>query len=55
VWTPAGQPYAEKFKVVGIPTQVFLDADGREFFRHTGFFPLEQILPVLKKQGVKVD
>lgn len=55
VWTDAGRPYAEKYGIRGIPTQVFLDADGKEFFRHVGFFPLEQILPVLKDKGVNVN
>lgn len=35
---------AEQFKVRVIPTQVFLDADGSELFRHEGFFPKEDIL-----------
>ncbi len=55
VWTPEGQPYAEKYKVIGIPTQVFLDSDGKEYFRHTGFFPKAELFEVLKKQGVKID
>lgn len=55
VWTAAGQPYAEKYKIFGIPTQVFLDAEGKEFFRHSGFFPKPELFEVLKKQGVKVD
>ena len=31
----AGEPYGIRF----IPTQIFLDAEGQEFFRHEGFFP----------------
>lgn len=53
VWTPEGQPYAEKYGIQGIPTQIFLDKNGKEFFRHTGFFPQNQIEEVLEKQGVK--
>ncbi len=53
VWTPAGQPYAEKYRIRAIPTQVFLDSKGIEFFRHTGFFSKAEIVDVLKKQGVK--
>ena len=55
VWTQEGRPYADTYRVTGIPTQVFLDAAGKEYFRHTGFFPMEKLLPVLKKQGVKID
>jgi thiol-disulfide isomerase/thioredoxin len=31
VWTPQGQPYGRQYKIVGIPTQVFLDKDGKEW------------------------
>ena len=53
VWTPEGRPYAEKYGIQGIPTQIFLDQNGKEFFRHTGFFPQNQIEEILEKQGVK--
>jgi thioredoxin 1 len=43
---------ASKFGVYMIPTQVFLDKTGREFYRHIGFFPYEDIVPVLKKAGL---
>ena len=55
VWTPAGEPYARQFGIRGIPTQIFLDENGKEFHRHTGFYPLEQIMPVLEKAGVKIE
>jgi thioredoxin 1 len=35
-----------------IPTQIFIDAEGTEIFRHEGFFPREEILPILAKMGV---
>jgi len=53
VWTSEGRPYAQKYGVRAIPTQVFLDKDGKEFFRHMGFFSKEEIVKVLKKQGVE--
>jgi len=53
VWTPKDAPMAEKYGIRGIPTQVFLDADGKEFFRHMGFYPEEEIVKLLNKQGVK--
>ncbi len=53
VWTPEGQPYAAKYRIQAIPTQVFLDREGKEFFRHMGFYPKEEIVKVLQTQGVK--
>lgn len=53
VWTAEGRPYGSKFGIRVIPTQVFLDAEGREFFRHEGFFPMEELVQVLAKGGVK--
>jgi len=52
VWTAAGEPYGKKYNIRAIPTQVFLDKNGKEFFRHMGFFPKEEIVKVLQKQGV---
>ena len=53
VWTPAGKPYAEKYTIKVIPTQVFLDKDGKEFFRHEGYFPEEELIKVLHSMGVE--
>jgi thioredoxin 1 len=53
VWTDAGKAYGEKYKIRAIPTQVFLDKDGKEFFRHMGFFSKNEIVKVLEKQGIK--
>ena len=44
---------ARKYGVRLIPTQVFLDKDGKEFSRHVGFFPKDEILKVLEKKGVE--
>ena len=52
VWTEQGRPYAMKYGIRVIPTQVFLDKDGGEYFRHEGFFPKEELVKVLKIQGV---
>jgi len=54
VWTEKGRPYAQKYKIQAIPTQVFLDGEGNEYFRHEGFFPKEELIRVLKKQGVEL-
>lgn len=53
VWTPEGRPYADKYGIKAIPTQVFLDENGKEYYRHTGFFPEEELIKVLKQKGVK--
>ena len=52
VWTDEGKPYGEKYKIRAIPTQVFLDENGKEYARHEGFFPKEELVEVLKKGGV---
>jgi thiol-disulfide isomerase/thioredoxin len=36
-----------------IPTQVFIDANGKEVDRHVGFFAKEELVAVLVKQGAK--
>jgi thioredoxin 1 len=53
VWTEAGAPYAKQYGIEAIPTQVFLDKDGKEFFRHVGFFPEEELVKILNQKGVK--
>lgn len=53
VWTQEGSPFASQYKIRVIPTQVFLDKNGQEYFRHEGFFPKEELIEVLKRQGVK--
>lgn len=53
VWTEEGKPYAIKYGIESIPTQVFLDKEGKEFFRHVGFFPEEELVKVLQQKGIK--
>ena len=43
---------SRRFGVYVIPTQVFLDKDGKEFHRHVGFYDYEEIVPLLKKAGL---
>jgi len=54
VWKPDQRQYAEKYGIRVIPTQVFLDKDGREFHRHEGFYPEAEIDKLLQKLGLKV-
>ena len=53
VWTPKGKEDAMKYNIRVIPTQVFLDKNGKEFFRHEGYFPKDEVVKVIKMQGVK--
>lgn len=47
VWTDEGKPFGEQYKIDLIPTQVFLDQNGKEYFRHEGFFEFEELEKVL--------
>jgi len=53
VWTKMGEPYGQQYGIRAIPTQVFLDAEGKEFYRHQGYFPYEELVKILEKKGVK--
>jgi len=53
VWKTENHPYAKQYAIRMIPTQVFLDSSGKEFFRHAGFFPEASINQLLEKQGLK--
>jgi len=44
---------AEEYGIQYIPTQVFLDEDGDEFHRHTGFYPQEEIEAMLVEHGLE--
>lgn len=53
VWTPEGRQDAMKYRIRAIPTQVFLDKNGNEYFRHEGFFPQAEVEKVLARKGVR--
>ncbi len=53
VWTTEGKPFAEQYGIEAIPTQVFLDENGKEYSRHTGFFPEKELIKILQLKGVK--
>ena len=44
----------KKFNVNTIPTQIFFDKEGKEIYRHEGFFGKDGILAILKKAGVEI-
>jgi hypothetical protein len=49
VWTDKGRKDAEPYNIRVIPTQVFLDENGVEFFRHEGFFAKEKIVEINRR------
>lgn len=45
----------KELDVHAIPTQIFYDVDGNEFFRHVGFFSTQEILSVFRDHGINID
>jgi thiol-disulfide isomerase/thioredoxin len=45
----------EKYRVRGIPTQIFYDASGKELDRHMGYISKKQILQTFEKLGVELQ
>lgn len=43
---------AQKYGIQLIPTQVFLDENGKEFFRHEGFFAENEIIKLFETKGI---
>lgn len=52
VWTEEDKHRAGEYGIRVIPTQVFLDEDGKEFFRHEGFLSYDDIVEILRQKGV---
>ena len=53
VWKEEQAHYAQEYKIRLIPTQVFLDANGKELMRHEGFYPEKDIDAFLQLKGLK--
>jgi thioredoxin 1 len=53
VWKEEQAHYAQDYNIRLIPTQVFLDANGKELMRHEGYFPENDIDTFLKSKGLK--
>jgi len=53
VWKQEQKKYAQQYKIRLIPTQVFLDENGKEFHRHEGFYPESEIEKILQSKGLK--
>lgn len=48
------QTMARRYNIRLIPTQIFLTADGEEYFRHEGFLPKEEIEGIFRQMGVNL-
>ena len=44
--------YAKDYGIQLIPTQVFIDKNGKEIFRHVGFYAKDEIIKMLKEKGI---
>jgi len=44
----------EQYNIELIPTQIFFDPDGKELFRHIGFYPKEDILAKWEELGIDI-
>jgi len=49
VYVDKEEPLFKQYKIMLIPTQVFLDASGKEVDRHIGALPKEEIIKKLKE------
>lgn len=54
VWKEDQKKYATQYGIKLIPTQVFLDSNGKEFYRHEGFYPEAEIEKILQGKGLKI-
>jgi len=44
----------ERYGIRAIPTQIFFDANGKEIFRHVGFYPKDEILAKFKELQISL-
>jgi len=51
--SPVTPVLAARYGIGSIPVQVLFDKDGKERFRHVGFFPQDEIEKKLAEMGVK--
>jgi len=52
---PGGRELSREFGIQLIPTQIFIDAEGNEVWRHEGFLSQEEIVQKLAEMGVEPD
>jgi thioredoxin 1 len=53
VWKEEQAHYGKEYNIRLIPTQVFLDKNGKELMRHEGYFPEKEIDAFLQSKGLK--
>ena len=51
VWLKENIGVGKKYKINSIPVQIFFDAEGKELWRHTGYFSEDEILKKWKELG----
>lgn len=52
VWVPENQLFARSHNIQSIPTQVFLDKEGKEVFRNVGFISEDDIVNKFSELGL---
>ena len=50
---PGGREMSREYDIRIIPTQIFLDAEGNEIWRHEGFLPKDEIVQKLREMGAE--
>jgi len=53
VWKDPKQ--SQQYAISSIPTQIVFDVQGKEVFRHIGFFPKDQILKKFEELGMSLN
>jgi thioredoxin 1 len=53
ILTPENQNLMKLYGIAAIPTQVLLDRNGKEFFRHTGYFSTVALEKEINKHEIK--
>ena len=49
IYVDQDRDLARQYKIMLIPTQVFVDASGQEVFRHLGLFPKDELVKKLQE------
>ena len=53
VWTKDGRPFGEKYHIKVIPTQIFFDNKGKEYYSHEGYFPENELIKIINLKLIK--